>query len=111
MDSWGNFVEDMSIVTRGTWSLSGTTSMGSSSIATGIAKARGEGNIGFFDGGDEVNDLSILRMMARPAYIIACYTAVVDKLVNPELVAGEESRRSTETYRCSCQQHLAELTE
>ena len=39
------------------------------------------------------------------------YTAVVDKLVNPELVAGEESRRSTETYRCSCQQHLAELTE
>jgi hypothetical protein len=28
---------------------------------------------------DEVNDLFIFRMMAKPAYIIACYIAVANK--------------------------------
>lgn len=32
-----------------------------------------------FEGGDEVNDLHILRLMAKASYIIACYEDVVDK--------------------------------
>ena len=31
-----------------------------------------------FDGGDEVNDLNILRLMAKRSYIISCYESVVE---------------------------------
>ena len=31
-----------------------------------------------FDGGDEVNNLNILRLMAKRSYIISCYESVLE---------------------------------
>ena len=36
------------------------------------------GKSNLFDGGDEVNDLNILRLMAKKSYIISCYEVVVE---------------------------------
>ena len=33
-----------------------------------------------FDGGDEVNDLNILRLMAKRSYIISCYEVAVESI-------------------------------
>ena len=36
------------------------------------------GKSNLFDGGDEVNDLNILRLMAKKSYIISCYEVVIE---------------------------------
>jgi hypothetical protein len=43
-----------------------------------IAQNEGLTNSNLFDGGDEVNDLNILRLMAKRSYIISCYESVVE---------------------------------
>ena len=37
-----------------------------------------------FEGGDEVNDLHLLRLMAKKSYIVACYEVVVEKYMDEE---------------------------
>ena len=32
-----------------------------------------------FEGGDVVNDLHLLRLMAKPSYILSCYNSVAEK--------------------------------
>ncbi len=56
-------------------------------------------NLNTFEGGDEINDLHNLRLMAKPAYILACYEAVVEKTLDfnmpIEVVNGS----------CDCSEH------
>ena len=46
-------------------------------------------------GGDEVNNLHILRMMAKPYYILACYECVVEATFS-------ENEKKHEEYTCTC---------
>ena len=43
-----------------------------------VTQNEGLTNSNLFDGGDEVNDLNILRLMAKRSYIISCYESVVE---------------------------------
>ena len=43
-----------------------------------VTQDEGLTNSNLFDGGDEVNDLNILRLMAKRSYIISCYESVVE---------------------------------
>ena len=36
-------------------------------------------DLNLFEGGDEVNDLHLLRLMAKPSYILSCYNSVAEK--------------------------------
>ena len=43
-----------------------------------VTQNEGLTNSNLFDGGDEVNDLNILRLLAKRSYIISCYESVVE---------------------------------
>lgn len=50
-----------------------------------------------FEGGDEVNDLHILRWMSQPAYILSCYDTVVETAIDFSLKVEDGTN-----YPCDC---------
>ena len=50
-----------------------------------------------FEGGDVVNDLHLLRLMAKPSYILSCYNSVAEKTFM--------DNNQTLHHRCNCSQN------
>ena len=57
-----------------------------------------------FEGGDEVNDLHLLRLMAKPSYILSCYDSVAERTYT------KTDHNQRQNHSCHCSQIEAQDT-
>ena len=61
-------------------------------------------DLNLFEGGDEVNDLHLLRLMAKPSYILSCYDSVAEKTYT------KTDHNQRQNHSCHCSQIEAQDT-
>ena len=61
-------------------------------------------DLNLFEGGDEVNDLHLLRLMAKPSYILSCYDSVAERTYT------KTDHNQRQNHSCHCSQIEAQDT-